>query len=74
MSDSSIALKRRPGRPRLPVEKRMEFLSIQIPHELRSRLDTVSTRCDKSISELGREALNILMFVYEKEESDGRYV
>ena len=72
MSDSSIALKRR-GRPRLPIEKRMEFLSIQIPHELRNSLDTLSTRCDKSISALGREALNILVFVYEKEKSDGEH-
>ena len=63
-----IALKRKPGRPKLSSDnEKMELLSVQIPRCVRKNLDTISVRCDKSISELTRSALSLLVFVYDKE-------
>jgi hypothetical protein len=55
------------GRPKLPFDDRMEIFSVQIPHKIRQHLDLISIRCDKSVSELAREALSLLVFVYAKE-------
>ena len=74
MSDNVIAIKRKPGRPKLPIDRRMQFLSIQVPPEMREKLDTYAIRCDTSISQLGRVALCLLFSVIEKGERDGKYV
>jgi hypothetical protein len=40
-----------------------------IPNELRTDLYTLSERCDKSVSELTREALSLIVHVYDKEKT-----
>jgi hypothetical protein len=60
--------RRKFGRPKLPFEKKKEVLSVMIPNELRTDLYTLSVRCDKSISQLTREALSLIVHVYDKEK------
>ena len=61
-------LRKKPGRPRLPPEQRMEVLSINISPDMRRTLDVLSMRCDKSLATLAREALDLLTYVYAHQE------
>jgi len=65
-----ISPKRKLGRPKIAPDEKMEMFAVQVPRMLRKNLDLLSVRCDKSVSQLAREAFALFIFVHEKGESE----
>lgn len=77
MDTETTTVRRRPGRPRVPVSERMLVLSINIPPELRAHLDSLSNQCNKSLSELAREAISVYIILNDharEKHQDFKYV
>ncbi len=55
------------GRPKLPPDEKMEVFTVQVPKFIRKDLNALSVRCDKSVSQLAREALALIVIVYGKD-------
>ena len=64
-------IKRRPGRPKLPPGEKMPVIIVHVTETEPENLDALSLRYNKSLSQLTRDALDLLTFVYARqEESD----